>query len=110
MIIRKANSVGFIGRDCHLFVFRPSQLHGNYSGWGFHLRRRRNGIWIHLQVKFHQKGKDRLPGNRRTRQYEVSGWRSRDATNVTKRSDNRVGLKVYARLKLCPGGTRPEER
>lgn len=113
---RTKGSLGFIGRDRHLFVFMPSQPGGNYSGWGFHHRLRRNGAWSHWLLKLHVKPKNRekLPGARQWRGYELTHWRSKEATNGRKKlgqSDpaNRLNYKSYIRLKVCPGGTRSPE-
>lgn len=118
MKVKRTNgSIGFIGRDRHLFVFMPSESGGNYSGWGFHHRLRRNGEWAHWLLKLHvkPKRKDKLPGARQWRLYELTHWRSKEAVGG-KRSlgqrdpSNRTSYKSYVRLKVCPGGTYEQER
>jgi hypothetical protein len=99
-------SLGLVGSDLHLYVFAPHAPHGNYSGYGFHLRMRWGGCWRHLLLKLHTKGRS----NPRSRQYEVCTWRSKRPTSEKgTRPGQRLGFKSYVRLKVSPGALKPFE-
>jgi hypothetical protein len=107
IVKRNSTTLGIYTPNCHLFIFRPSSAHGNYSGYGFTLRVRRS-IWRHLMVRLHCRSKF----SPRARTYEVCTWRSKKPTTgprKRRRERNRLGFKTYARLKISLGGPYPPE-
>jgi len=94
---RQQHALAFYGDDLHLILFRPHVATGNYSAWGFHVRRRgRDGTWKQLLAKTGQRLRDNPDG----RQHEVAVWRSRHATSGEgRRKGDRIGRKRYVRLR-----------
>jgi hypothetical protein len=90
-------------RNAQLFGFLPSRPHGANSGFGFHVRIRRKGVWHHFTLRLWTRSKP-LPGARGAWTNEILGWRTFPGVR-----DHRVGYKWFIRLKIGLGGDRPVE-
>lgn len=97
--------MGIVGRDRHLYLFRPALKHGSYSAWGFHHRRRlRDGSWGHVILRLAARGATVEAGQRGTLTWELQTYRTRFASSS--RPGNRLTFKRYFRVKVGKGGTK----